>query len=849
MGKLKLNYSKRGYLGFVIFLLLIIAIAYPQIRSEESVYLDRISNFEFDNVGETQGWIYDLKRSLGRAGPRVQVFEYQGVSGSLEIFETGSISTERSYKFYPEAVTMDGQLVAAVLEDNTILSKNSSASYSLVKLDRVRIPHHVYEHEELEKHIAGELNSERISNSVSNIKTSSQVHGSALRIIEFHAFIAEDFASNSTQDDLVNEILSATLFANTYLQEIGFMMIPKGITIYRESSPFSSAIAARDPYEMLARAVDEHHSFSGVTRQLSVVFSRTFFPRAAGLAYTGTSCVNPRYSGIFVTQGGTSLSQRVTLPSTLAHEVGHYLGMNHDAKYYQDGFSVMAPSSNLLPFGYSATSVYEQRAHSSNNSIGGACFTVKNFGSTDTDNDGVSDLQEIFSGTDPLDAGSNPRTPSNEMYTAWNGFIGLASIGEIVNRSGLSGQINLLLKDINGNEIANRFSLIGGFNQSDVIFNELSPIFQNSYGSAKISALTPISGRANVYAHTGQFNSFRYITSQPLFKPFFGNQGVYVLNNAHAPESISEVMNWLSLINLSNKEAHFKVTSYNINGIFNSEEIVTVPAGGRRDINANSNSGDSLSGLLNIKPIGDQEIPFYAFISRYYKRSDGSSSGSVILDAEVPTGAPRYIITHSNETLANTNQSGTGWIELANSSDINAEVFIKFYHANGSTDGSKSIFIAPKSQAHIPFNFQGLIEISSNEKESLIASAIKYNIQSAVSTSSTLPLTESIRGEVSGSYNTFLSTTSRLLVANPEGKEALLNCRLHTGSNIMKITRNLGSSRSRVIDLKELFPFFPENSYAPLTCALNETNGVPLRGAFSMLRLVDGKHSVYQQFN
>jgi len=837
-------------LAFTAISFLFLVLAYPRISSEQTFYLKGLSQQSFGGGSETSV-SYKFSDLFGFRTFEVLIPARHTLESELdvsEISESGIIHSTHEYRMSDSGVEKNGKLLAAYLEGDSFLYSNTDSAYSLIRTERVPIPLHIFEHENIQLQSPPDSN----NSFQGHLNASKRISGS-LRLIEYYAFLAEDFSSNETQDNLISEVLSATLFANLYLEPLGFKLVVKGIRIFRQNSPFTEALSQGDPRQMLNAVMDQHRLLEANSRQLSIVFSKTHFSKASGLSYVSSSCLFPDYSVAFVTQGGESLTNKIIFPSTIAHEVGHFLGMNHDEGSYDHGTSLMASKMSLLPFGYSDTSIIEQRNHSAEGSPGGACFRYDE-SITDTDGDRVSDAKEISVGTNPVDAGSKPELPESKLFTSWNGFKNQVSIGEVVSASTLYSKVDVDIFDIDGNPIVEKEGILPALEQRDIIFNELTSSFTDSYGLVRLSSLTPLTGRSNVYSHTGYYSSFNFITPQAFFTPVTSNKASVMSFNTLLPSGFGEgsaVYNWLSLANLSDKEARFIVQGFDSTGNQLSNRIVVIPSYGRRDILATEDQTSFPYGMLKVFPESSHsEVPYFSFVSRYYVNSNGSLTGASIVDGKVPSGAPRYFVVDNREVTGSSIQSDS-WLEISNARDQTTFTEVTFLSEREPVQGLNSQYnLLPYSQVHVPMPTKGLhlVKVEGHQKESLSASAFKYQGARDYSSVTLLPLAEALFGEVSGSTNSFLNTTTEIYVGNPEKKNAVLSCAIRQETHSMKITRDIGDSPIKVFSMKDLFPTFPTNAYAHLRCKLYTQEGEEVRGLFNIVRNIDGKHGVVHSF-
>ncbi|MCB0361015.1 MAG: hypothetical protein KDD44_15305, partial [Bdellovibrionales bacterium] len=168
---------------------------------------------------------------------------------------------------------------------------------------------------------------------------------SSLRTMKLIVSSSGEFTGSRSDTEVVAQVVSTVDAANLYFQTLGLEIDLVGVQIYRQGQgdPYASATQQQDAFQMLQAVRNLWSGRRIPAHDMVAVFGRGLFGNVFGLAYTATSCLSPDFSVLFATQGGNSATAQLGLASTLAHEVGHIIGMNHDTTIYPEGASVMWP--------------------------------------------------------------------------------------------------------------------------------------------------------------------------------------------------------------------------------------------------------------------------------------------------------------------------------------------------------------------------------------------------------------------------------------------------------------------------------------------------------------------------
>lgn len=194
---------------------------------------------------------------------------------------------------------------------------------------------------------------------------------------EFRLYVvaSAEFSRNRTEADITAQVVATVAAANLFMESLEIKLSVSGIQIIRPlQDPFRVATENQDAYQSLEILRNDWRQRPEIIRDGVVYLATGKFGGIFGLAYTGSSCVSPENSVIFASQGGLGPEAELSLAATLAHELGHVLGMSHDHTIYSEGPSLMYPMFTMSATGFSPFSVSQFLNHAGVGQPGGICL-------------------------------------------------------------------------------------------------------------------------------------------------------------------------------------------------------------------------------------------------------------------------------------------------------------------------------------------------------------------------------------------------------------------------------------------------------------------------------------------
>ncbi|MDD2942359.1 MAG: Ig-like domain-containing protein [bacterium] len=328
----------------------------------------------------------------------------------------------------------------------------------------------------------------------------------------------------------------------------------------------------------------------------------------------------------------------------------------------------------------------------------------------------------------------------NPAFGFWNGFIGMINILEVMNLNATTAmQVSLTLYSIggSGSQITQSWT-IPPLTQQDIILNDLQGFEKDTYGMLKLAAShDDFAGRVTLYypdssASADYHYAFSY--SEPLHNFNKGTSAV-IYNSYHPgnnPADINNsVYNWLTVANLENSEQGYTIKRYNMTGDLVSQQTITVPPLGRRDVDG----GHVVPGPGNVGTnliIPDNASAHYlAAIVRY---AEGSNQNPYDYAFAVPasTGNSSWLYAPFVTDQSDSRTVTENYVEVANLLESDISLDLQFIGNDGAILSQTTVKMPALSQRHFPAPSStgtrtfGYVKMKSNLPLALVAQSVVY---------------------------------------------------------------------------------------------------------------------------
>ncbi|MCB0359056.1 MAG: hypothetical protein KDD44_05460, partial [Bdellovibrionales bacterium] len=400
----------------------------------------------------------------------------------------------------------------------------------------------------------------------------------------------------------------------------------------------------------------------------------------------------------------------------------------------------------------------------------------------DTDNDGVSDGQELIDSSDPLDPGSVLLTLPSSICTEWNGFLGTESnpgmynILENLNNSGSTLSATASLYDNSGElQSSLGFSVASGA-QQDLLVHDMGGFLPDTIGQVCVNHsgnAGDLDGRMVLYQPSltpgAASDEFQFAYAMPYGAGLPGDQYV-PFNTANPSLNTADygnlVANWIQITNRTGNTQNGTLRFYGMSGELLGSTALSIPASARSDVSGHQ-WGPWQVGLVAWEPV-DQSAMFTLRNVRYFYDNPGSVAS--FITAFQLTGAKGS----GQELIAALDTStGSSIVEMMNVSSASITVAIAIYNQSGILVSQTSRDIGPKASYHLITDSildgqKGTVKLASNVNGSLLAVVMQYGRDDAGSLQYLFGhhAAEPLGVVFRSSYNTFLSQGCRLTVAN-----------------------------------------------------------------------------------
>lgn len=436
---------------------------------------------------------------------------------------------------------------------------------------------------------------------------------------------------------------------------------------------------------------------------------------------------------------------------------------------------------------------------------------------TDSDGDGVDDLEEIDQGSDPFDAGSFLHNLRSPIFALWNSFLEMINILELVNPYSQDKSVLVTLYAMDGTRAHQQLVTIPAQSQFDLILNELPGFSNDSYGIVKLEFEGIIDGRMFYYRTTDNFSTYEFAFGIPLANANYGRTAVG-FNTFQPSFNLADaehvVRNWLTVVNLSEEEKVFTVTSYGQHG----EELLTreliIPAFGRTDVDGGHDfAGPSVVGLHTILP-RDLEAPYIAQLTRY-----GGAAPANVLPGEFRFAFPLISRAGTGRTvnMPISNQfTEQNWVEVINTLDREVQVHVRFLNTQGELLDQQQQVFPPFGQHHfnatrlLQAGESGIAVVSSSAPNSLISQSMFYFRNAYTGSIDAMygsQAREALSRVVFGSYNLFLDMENWLKVVNTSASEKQIQILVHSQDTTSETLLDLAPHGSAILPIHDTAQF------------------------------------------
>ena len=422
---------------------------------------------------------------------------------------------------------------------------------------------------------------------------------------------------------------------------------------------------------------------------------------------------------------------------------------------------------------------------------------------SDVDLDGVTDVQEIIDGTNPLDKGSYLPVLRTHVCSEWNGFLGgMYNIIEHVNVS--TGPLRVLTKlySLSGEQKDSVSYWLDKGRQLDVLAHDLKGRDLNSYGlvcSDHDGDPGDMDGRMVYYRYSGIKAKTEFAFAMPFQNPRKGEQVVQF--NTYQPSLDSRdasnlVANWIQVSNLADSVQRGTLYFYGYGGNLLGSYPITLAAKARYDAPGHVAAGPLAVGIARWMP-EDPNAEFIVRNVRYlYDNSRGVDSFTTAFQLEGSVGTGELVSAPLDT------RSASSIVEISNTLNTTITVAIRVYTDQGGNPVYRED--ARQLPAYGSYHLitdsllsgrQGTVAIDSDVTNGVVATVMQYGrtVSGGVAYMFGIPAKQAIGSVMKGSYNTFLNQSCSLLLVNPSDTEVIV------GINVVRYDgRNVSNAHFKV---------------------------------------------------
>ena len=466
-------------------------------------------------------------------------------------------------------------------------------------------------------------------------------------------------------------------------------------------------------------------------------------------------------------------------------------------------------------------------------------FTIDSVGLSpdDTDNDGVSDIQEGIDGTSSTDPGSFQMRLASPVHTLWNGFLGMYNYLELVNPGG-SGSVTVTVEvfALDGTLGSTSSYTLAAGEQQDVFLNILGGFSPDSYGVVRLTYSGTIDGRVSYYRLVSN-GTYEFAYSVPLSNANMGESSVGF--NTYQPslngfETTYAVYNWLSLVNLASTTKTYTVYSYDQLGNLITTRAISLDSFQRTDIDGGHGLvGPSRVGSHRIVP-DDTSAPYIGQLIRYGSNAPMSMAASGYffafpLSARAGNGQTQYVPL--SRAFGEEN-----WLEILNTSGSAITVGVQFrdgsgnqvYNTSVALDAYAQVNLSP--QSYLSNGDVGQAIITPSASNSVIAQSMYYFRDTYTSQMTGMYGTtgrESLGSSLSGSYNLYLGMENYLRVINTSSSYSVVTVAVTSPSGTVSRSYGFGANVSYDFSLHDFATFgAAANTYGYVTVTTDNPGSI-----------------------
>lgn len=372
---------------------------------------------------------------------------------------------------------------------------------------------------------------------------------------------------------------------------------------------------------------------------------------------------------------------------------------------------------------------------------------------------------------------------STTICADWNGFIpGMWNVFEHVNLSSQELTVTTTLYSLEGLPRGKRNFRVAPGAQYDVLVHEMEGRIENSYGkvcSEHDGSEGALDGGMVFYKQSTEAN-YEFAFSMPMSNGKMGVQ--YVPFNTFHPSMRAQdqgnlVANWIQVINQEETTQAGELRFYDASGAYLGVDAIEIEPEGRVDVSAHR-FGPSLVGHVAWYPESSEAFFQVRNIRYLYDNPGYVASYDTAFQVDALHG--------SGETLAVPldTRSGSAILEITNTLEVESVVTVQLYSESGVERSGGEYRLSPRSTVHLITEGEsflgkgerGFALVKGSQASSIMVVAMHYErTEGKVAYMYGVPGIQALGTVMRGTYNTYLSQESELLIINPSASQAELS--------------------------------------------------------------------------